>query len=55
MKYEFETENKEIAKALNNLEKVILKTFGKPCKRKAVGCSTCRVWIAFDNLKLMFY
>lgn len=54
-KYDFELEDQEIWKALNNLEKVILKKFGKPCKKPAPRCITCQVWTAFDNLKLMFY
>ena len=54
-KYDFETEDKELLKVLNNLEKIILKNFGEPCKTKAVRCLVCQIWVAFDNLKLMFY
>lgn len=53
--YDFVSENKEISNALNQLEKAILKSYGRPCRSKAVGCPNCRAWTNFDALKLCFY
>lgn len=53
-KWDFEPDKKILTK-LNALEKEIEKLIGKPCKKKANTCYTCRVWTAFDNLKLQFY
>lgn len=54
-KWDFESEDKEILKLLDKLEQRIIKDYGKPCKRKAVGCHNCRVWSAFVNFKLTFF
>lgn len=54
-KWDFESDNPEIYKALNDLEKVLIKHIGKPCKRKAVGCFACKVWACYDVLKMNFY
>lgn len=54
-KFDFESENKEIAKTLNRLEMLIEKGYGKPCKHKAVGCSTCQAWANFYALKLCLF
>lgn len=43
---------KEIGEKLNELEVLIEKVYGKRCKTKANMCLVCRVWIAFDNLKV---
>lgn len=51
MRWEFEND-KTFLKALNTLEAKITKEFGSPCKLAAPGCSTCRVWLAFNNLKV---
>ncbi len=55
MLYEFETENKEMKQALDNLEKCIIKYYGKECKKRAVRCGTCQIWANFHALKLNFY
>lgn len=52
LKFQFEPENKEIKKALDNLERLIKKNYGKQCKDLASGCSTCQVYSAFKTLKL---
>ena len=50
--WDFEPENKEINQKLKELEKLLIKFFGKRCKTKANQCLSCRIWIAFDNLKI---
>lgn len=54
-KYDFESEDNRVLKELDKLEKLITKLYGSQCKRKAVGCSVCKVWAAFDNFKLSFF
>ena len=50
--WDFEPENKELKPILKALEQWITKNFGKPCKRKATGCSTCITWLIFEALKV---
>ncbi len=52
MKYDFPIEEKEIRKKMDELEKLLVKYYGKRCKTSATQCLVCRVWVAFDNLKL---
>ena len=54
-KFDFEIEEKEVLKALNNLEKVLLKRFGEPCRKLGQRCPNCMMWANFDALKLNFY
>lgn len=55
MKWEFEAENKKNIKALKDLKSAIERGYGKPCKRKAVGCSTCLAWGIYDLAKSILY
>lgn len=55
MKWEIENENKQNIKALAGLKVAIEKGYGKPCKRKAVGCSTCLAWGIYDLAKTLLY
>lgn len=50
--WEFEMDDRMTKIALVRMEALILRDYGKRCKTKAPRCSSCRVWIAFDNLKV---
>lgn len=56
MKWDFEQEDTEHYKIprqkLKALEHWITKHYGKPCKAFATQCSCCRIWLAFNNLKV---
>ena len=54
-KYDFESDKPKLKKAIDNLEQVIIETFGKQCKTKATGCYGCRMWAVFHFLKLNLY
>lgn len=55
MKWDFESENKQNKKALKELKLAFEKSYGKPCKTKSVGCSTCTAWAIYNLVKLGLY
>ena len=52
IKKQWELIEKENGLLLKQVEKFIKKHYGKRCEIKAPLCPVCRVWIAFDNLKV---
>jgi len=54
-KWDYETDDKEIGRAMTKMEQVLIKKVGMPCKRQAVGCWTCRMWANFDAFKMNFF
>ena len=55
MKWDFEPEKKQSKKALKELKLALEKSYGKPCKTKTVGCSTCTAWTIYELVKLELY
>jgi len=55
MKWDYETEDKEISKMITYVEKLMAKKFDKPCRKYAIGCANCQIWKAWDLFKMMFY
>lgn len=52
LKKEWELIEKETNQILIMVEHFIKVHYGKRCSVKAPLCPVCRVWIAFDNLKV---
>ena len=52
MKWDFEAEKKQSKKALKELKLAFEQGYGKPCKRKSVGCTICIAWAIYELVKL---
>lgn len=50
----WELMDKKTNALLKQVEKLILKQYGRRCKIIAPYCPVCRAWIALDNLKVNF-